>query len=172
MPEVLFASLAADNAAPFYRRVAEYLSKALERPVRLVEDVPWQEREHWLSSGRAAFGVVCGLQYVLARDYLEVLAAPVMRGPRYLDRPVYFSDVVVRADSPVRRFEDLSGARFAINEPTSHSGYGVLCYTLAERALDWSFFREAVESGAHERSLELVLAAEAEAAAIDSTVLE
>ncbi len=172
MAEVVFASLAADNALPFYRGLVGYLSEAVGERVRLLDEVPWQERERWLWRGEAQLGVVCGLQYVLAPEHLVLLAAPVMAGPRYAGRPVYFSDVVVRRDSPVRSLEELDGARFAVNEPTSHSGHGIVRYALAARGLDGSFFGSVIESGAHERSLAFLLTNEVDATAIDSTVLE
>jgi phosphonate transport system substrate-binding protein len=172
MTDVLFASLASDNAAPFYRALVQYLSSALGTPVRFLDQPPWRERERWLNSGKAQLGVVCGLQYVRSEHTLRVLGAPVMRGRRYAGRPIYFSDVVVRADSPANSFDALKGARFAVNEPTSHSGYGIVRYALSEHGRDGSFFAEVIESGAHERSLELILNGQVDAAAIDSTVLE
>ena len=101
-------------------------------------DEPWQVAEQRLYRGEAHLGVVCGLQYVLALDRgeqpgMDLLAAPVMAGARYGGQPVYFSDVVVRADSPARSLADLRGAAWAYNEPTSHSGYAMTRYTLASR---------------------------------------
>jgi phosphonate transport system substrate-binding protein len=69
-------------------------------------------------------------------------------------------------------FDDLRGARWAFNEPTSHSGYGILRYTLATRADSATFFSEIVESGAHQRSIAWVVDGVVDASAIDSTVLE
>ncbi|HEY2593039.1 MAG TPA: hypothetical protein VGK33_03975, partial [Chloroflexota bacterium] len=99
-PDVLlFASLAADNTHAFYRHLAAYLSGVLQYPIRPVEDPSWQVRERQLLRGQAHLGVVCGLQYVYSIERgdqpgLELLVAPLMRGPRYGLRPVYFSDVV------------------------------------------------------------------------------
>jgi phosphonate transport system substrate-binding protein len=95
-----------------------------------------------------------------------------MREPRYRLEPVYFSDVVVPAEHPARKFEDLAGCRFAFNERTSHSGYGVVRYALAVRGFTSGFFGSVVESNTHQRSLALVAAGAVDAAAIDSTVLE
>jgi ABC-type phosphate/phosphonate transport system substrate-binding protein len=172
MTEVLFASLAADNAEPFYRGLVQYLSAALGTPVRLLDRAPWREREYALHRGQAQLGVVCGLQYVRAEHALSLLVAPVMRGRRYGGRPIYFSDVVVRRDAAANSFDELKGARFVVNEPTSQSGYGIVRYALAQRGYDGSFFGAVIESGAHQRSLELILNGKADAAAIDSTVLE
>jgi phosphonate transport system substrate-binding protein len=126
---------------------------------------------------QAHLGVVCGLQYVYSRERgdapgIELLAAPVMCGPRYRRQTVYFSDVVVHAQHAARSFEGLQGARFAVNERTSHSGYGVVRHALHERGLGGGFFGSVVESGAHQRSLSLIAAGMVDASAIDSTVLE
>jgi phosphonate transport system substrate-binding protein len=174
---LLFASLAADNTQAFYRHLAAYLSDVLRYPIRPVEDPSWQVRERQLLRGQAHLGVVCGLQYVSSIERgdapgIELLAAPVMRGPRYGLQPVYFSDVVVRAAHPARSFDALSGTRFAFNERTSHSGYGVVCHALSSRGYTRDFFGSTLESGAHQRSLALVVSGAVDASAIDSTVLE
>jgi len=175
--ELLFVSLAAENADAFYADLAAYLSHGLGSAVRPVDEPAWQAREQLLIRGQAHLGVVCGLQYVLSRERgdepgLELLAAPVMCGPRYGREPVYFSDVVVRAGHSARTFEDLSGARFGFNERTSHSGHGIVRHTLAARGYTNAFFGSIVESGAHQRSLLLITTGVIDASAIDSTVLE
>jgi hypothetical protein len=102
------------------------------------EEVPWQEHERLLYGGEAQLGVVCGLQHVYAvdrgeRSGVELVAAPVMRGERYLGRSIYFSDVVVRREGPARCLADLRGAAWAYNEPSSQSGYNRPRYVLATR---------------------------------------
>src|SRR4051812_6255343 len=97
--ELRFASLMADNAAPFCRGLCGYLAARVGLTVRLVDDVAWQAAEQCLYRGEAHLGVVCGLQYINAVDRgaragVTLLAAPVMRAPRYAGRPIYFSDVV------------------------------------------------------------------------------
>ena len=108
----------------------------------------------------------------LADSGMELLAVPVPSGPRYQGRPVYYSDVVVRRESEFESFFDLRGAAFAFNEPRSHSGFNVVRAYLAEFGQHEGFFGSAVESGAHARSIEMILAGAVESAAIDSTVLE
>jgi phosphonate transport system substrate-binding protein len=171
------ASLMADNAAFFSRDLAHYLSQQLELRVDVVEDVPWQERERQLYRGEAHLGVACGLQYVYAQNRhenpgVDLLCAPVMQAPRYNNQPIYFSEVVVRRDHTARSLADLRNASFAFNEPTSHSGYALPRYVLALRGETNGFFSRAIESGAHERSIRMVLDGSVDAAAIDTTVLE
>lgn len=176
MPAVLrFASLQAPNPDAHQRRIAGYLAGRLGLPLDFVEG-PWQERRAALERGEIDLAWVCGWPYTRWADQadspVELLGAPVMAGERYLGRPVYFSDVVVRADSRYRRFADLAGARWAYNEPGSHSGYNLTCYQLARRRLDAGFFGAVVEAGSHERALRLLLEGEIDATALDSTVLE
>jgi phosphonate transport system substrate-binding protein len=169
-------SCMADNAEPFAREVAAALGRALDVPVEFADDRPWPERERALHAGEAQVGWLCGLPYVQEADRavarVELLAAPVMRGTRYAGRPVYFSDLIIRHDHPARCLADLRGASVAINEPNSHSGYGVLRHALAAGGLPAGFFGSVVESGAHQRSLALIESGQVAAAAIDSTVLE
>jgi phosphonate transport system substrate-binding protein len=120
---------------------------------------------------------MCGLPYTARVDGadkppLEPLAAPIMAGHRYLGRPIYYSDVVVRRDSPFQTFSDLRQASWAYNEPGSFSGHVLTCYELARRGEGSNYFGSIVRSGSHQRSLQMVLDGLVAAAAIDSTVLE
>jgi hypothetical protein len=54
----------AENTAVFYHGLTTYLARHLGIPARVLDDVPWQEREQMLYRGEAQLGVVCGLQYV------------------------------------------------------------------------------------------------------------
>jgi len=143
---------------------------------QFVSGIPWKEREEMIDSGDMDIAWLCGLPYIWKADRpnpnVELLAAVVMKGERYRRRPVYFSDVVVRIDSPFRSFEDLRGSRWAFNEPNSHSGYNVVRYHLATLGLTQGYFGEVVESGAHLDSLEMILNGQIDTSAIDSTVLE
>src|SRR5207237_2714524 len=151
--ELVFASLMADNAAVFGRDLAGYLARRLGITARSLDALPWQEREQMLYRGQAHLGIVCGLQYVLAVDHgerpgVDLLAAPVMRGERYLGRPIYFSDVIVRRGSRARCLADLRGATWAYNEPTSQSGYNLPPYVLAIRGGRAGFSGRVVASAA------------------------
>ena len=125
--------------------------------------------------GEADLGVICGLPYVwlAARRPrpVEPLAAPVLAGDRYGGRPVYYSDVIVRRDSPIRSLEELRGCSWAYNEPASHSGHTVTLYSLVRMGARPGFFGRVVEAGFHQRAIRLVHAGVMDAAAIDSQVL-
>ena len=120
------------NLDSFYQGLAARLSERLERDVRFVGDRAWGGRLEMLRTGGASLGSVCGLQYVnevdSGRAGLVPLAAPAPAGERYGGRPVYFTEMLVAAGSGLSSFESLAGARWAYNEPTSHSGFGVVGY--------------------------------------------
>ena len=169
-------SCMADNAEPFAYAVAQALGRAMGVPVDFVVDHPWPQREQMLYDGEVHVAWLCGLPYVREADRfdprIDLLAAPVMRRARYGAKPVYFTDLVVRREHPAQTLADLRGASVAINEPNSHSGYQVLRHALAEQGLPTGFFSEVIESGAHQRSLELIESGEVDASPIDTTVLE
>jgi phosphonate transport system substrate-binding protein len=129
-----------------------------------------------LDLGLVEIGWICGLPYIWKAEQnpprIELLAAPVMQGERYQDKPVYYSDVIVHRDSQIFSFMELHGASWAYNEPHSHSGCNITRYHLATLGETGTFFGKVVESGAHQESLKMVLAGEIDASAIDSTVLE
>jgi phosphonate transport system substrate-binding protein len=176
MEALKVASLMAGNADLVVEAIVGYLDGELDSHVELVDDRPWEERRRLLDAGRVDVAWICGLPYVRRADEpepgIELLAAPVMRGARYEDQPIYFSDVVVRRDSGFQTFEDLRGESWAYNEPGSHSGYNVVAHHLAALGRTWGYFGRVVETGAHQTSLQMILDGEIAGSAIDSTVLE
>jgi ABC-type phosphate/phosphonate transport system substrate-binding protein len=123
--------------------------------------------------GAADVGFLCAPSYRwlnARRRAVELLPLPVPSDPRAEGRPVYFADVVVRADSPARTFADLAGARWSFNDRNSKSGWFSMLERIAPHA-PAEFFGRIIASGSHLRSLELVAGGGADAAAIDSNVL-
>ena len=167
-----FATYLAPNAWPVYLAVARAVGRALGVPTELRIGVGYDR----FASGEEDVGFVCGLLYVKIADRgdasVEPIAAPVLRAPRYAGRPIYFSDVIVARSHPAARFEDLAGASWAYNERDSQSGYGITRAKLAEIGATEGFFGRVVETGLHQRSIDLVAAGEVDASAIDSQVLE
>jgi phosphonate transport system substrate-binding protein len=175
-PILRFTSIQAPNADPLCRAICAYLGSVLSIPTQFVNDLSWQEREAALDSGNIQVGWICGLPYIWkARQKpprVELLAAPIMAGSRYNDQPIYYSDVIVRKDSPFSNFLDLRGKIWAYNEPHSQSGYNITRYKLATMGEKRAYFGQVVATGSHQRALEWVLLGSADASAIDSTVLE
>jgi ABC-type phosphate/phosphonate transport system substrate-binding protein len=95
---------------------------------------------------RADLGAVmmCGLPFSRRAAPATLLAAPVPSPSRYLGRPVYFTDIAVRAESRFGRLEDTLGGRIGWTSPDSQSGFYALRWHLRQRGLDLEKWREAV----------------------------
>jgi phosphonate transport system substrate-binding protein len=173
---IRLGSCMAPNMDHIMEAVAAWLSEDTGLEIVFQRDPDWQSQERRFDQGELDVVWICGLPYVWKADdpelEIELLAAPVMKGGRYRSRPIYYSDVIVRADSAYRSFADLRGASWSYNEPGSHSGYNVVRAHLADMGEDWSYFAQVVEAGSHQRSLELVLEGRVAASAVDSTVLD
>ncbi len=165
-----------DNADFIILSVSDYITRQLGIPIQFVNNIAWQDRERLLDSGTIQIAWICGLPYTVKADQavpvIELLVAPVMEGERYEDRLIYFSDVVVRRDSPFQTFVDLRGASWAYNEPNSQSGYNVVRYHLATLGEMGGYFSSVVASGSHLKSIQMILNRQVDASAIDSTTLE
>lgn len=166
----------APNADGLCQAIVDSIGSRLPLATQFIHDRPWQERERLFDAGEIHVSWICGLPYVHKADQpdpqVELLVAPVMQGDRYHGRPVYFSDVIVRKDSPFNHFSELRGTMWAYNEPRSHSGYYVTCAHLAELGESLDYFGQMIASGAHQTSLRWLLTGKIDATAIDSTVLE
>ncbi len=169
---IRFASYLSPNMYPTYEYTAHYVGEKVGRPTTLTVGRSFEE----FAAGQVDVGFICGLPYVHLADspacVVELLAAPVLQGERYQCRPIYFSDVIVRSDSAYTSFDDLQGCVWAYNQRASHSGCNLVCYSLLERGKSPHYFGKTVETGSHRRSVQLVLEGQADAAAIDSHVLD
>jgi phosphonate transport system substrate-binding protein len=155
-----------------YEHIARYIGEKVGHPITLRVGQSFEE----FAEGQIDVAFICGLPYVrMTRQFtcsIELLAAPVLVGKRYQHKPFYFSDVIVRHESPYTCFDELRGCIWAYNERTSHSGCNLVCYSLLERGKSFDYFGETVKSGSHLRSLDMVLEGKADATAIDSHLLD
>jgi phosphonate transport system substrate-binding protein len=162
----------APDVEPLYRFLAEAFARALGRRTEFVVADGYERCAQDVDD--VCF--VCSIPYLLLADAgsieMEAIAAPVLAGHRFGGRAIYFSDVIVAADSPCETFADLRGARWAYNEPYSHSGYVTVLHHLATLGEDRSFFGDMVEAGFHQEALRMVAAGRVDGAAIDCQVLD
>ena len=171
MNRLRFGTYLAPNMLPVYQAITEEVGRRLAIETELVVETDYES----CAQDKNEVCFVCSLPYVeFERQGISPaipIAAPVLEGERYADQPVYYSDVIVHRDSPLRSFLDLRGRSWAYNEPHSHSGYGITRYHLVEIGETHGFFGEVVEAGFHEESISMVAAGEIDASAIDSQVL-
>lgn len=166
-----FASYLAPNMVEVYRFIAEDVGQQLGLATELSVGATFDQ----FARGQVDVGFICGLPYAQLtrepRPPVELLAAPVLQGARYGGRPIYFSDVIVRRDSPCQSFADLRGRVWAYNDPESHSGYNLTRAHLVSLGETRGFFGQVVAAGWHQRAIDLVVAGQVDASAIDSQVL-
>lgn len=154
--------VAATYLAPCNRPLYEFVAEACGA-TELVDGGDWRG----LEAGRIDLAFICSPPVIWLGDRVEAIAAPVLTDSRFGGKPMYSSEVIVKSDSRFQSLEDLRGARWAVNEPSSWSGYWV---TL-QRVGSWDFFGEVVEAGFHERALRMVVRGEVDGSAIDCHVL-
>lgn len=161
----------APNMFPVYQSIIDYVSNQLGITVSLSAGTSYAQ------IADADLSFVCGLPYVLRTSprltppLLEAIAAPVLIGERYQGRPIYFSDVIVRQDSPYQSFGELRGCSWAYNEEESQSGYGITRYTLVKKGETAGYFGEVVKAGFHQTAIRMVADGLVDASAIDGQVL-
>ncbi|PSB16152.1 phosphate ABC transporter substrate-binding protein [filamentous cyanobacterium CCP1] len=169
-------SYLAPNGFWFYQAVTAHLQQVLGIQVQLSESQFDPLDDPDLINDRIDLAFICGLPFI--RRYQNVptqfhpLVAPVMQSARYANRPVYFSDVIVHANSEIQSFDALYGKTFCYNNPGSNSGYNLPYYHLIQNGYSSIFFGSVWQSGSHQRSIQAVISGKADWAAIDSTVLE
>src|SRR6266700_234344 len=94
-----FANFLSPVLQDTYEHIAHYSGQSLGLPATLHVSQSLEE----FANGQADVGFICGLLYVRMMQWedcpVELLAAPVLLPDRYQDRPIYFSDVIVRRES-------------------------------------------------------------------------
>jgi phosphonate transport system substrate-binding protein len=164
-----FATFLSPGMYPVYQFISRHIGRRLGVATQLTVGQSYDE----LAGADVSF--LCGLAYIElcgpGQLPLTPVAAPVLSGPRAGGRPIYFSDVIVRRDSPFRTFADLRGASWSFNECLSHSGYGITRYRLVEMGWTGGFFGRVIEAGFHDDSIRLVRGGQVDASAIDCHVL-
>lgn len=159
------------SARPHFRAVSQLVARAAGFEAAPLDEPGLPRLGDVLAAPGPALLFLCGLPYVRARDRgvpVEAVAAAVHRGE---PGPQYYADLVVREGSDACGASDLVGRRIGLNGRDSLSGYVLPYAALMERSLAEPLYAEAVETGSHRRSLELLLDGELDAAAIDSTLL-
>ncbi len=176
MEKLSLVSYLAPNMFWFYEAVGAYLSRVLNVEVDIIQSPDEALKDPLLLEDRLDIAFICGLPFIrnhrFAPNQLEAIVAPVMQAKRYQNRPVYFSDIIVAADSNFKELEDLQGKTWCYNDPGSNSGYYLLLHRLIVAGKTSSFLGKATRSGSHQNSIKLVAQGRVDYAAIDSTVLE
>ena len=154
----------------YYRQLIDYLAGRLGRKIDPIDPGNYAETNRLLQTGEADFAFVCGGPYVSGHDRfgLELLVAPVVKG-----QTVYYSYLIVPAESTARNLSDLRGKNFAFTDPQSNSGKLVPTATLARLGhTPEQFFGSTTYTYGHDRSIQAVADRIVDGAAVDSLIWE
>ncbi|GBE90676.1 phosphate/phosphite/phosphonate ABC transporter substrate-binding protein [Nostoc cycadae] len=169
-------SYLAPNWFWFYEAIVAYLGRILAVETQLQASQYDPLADPILLTDQLDLAFICGLPLVrygqVVANRLQPVVAPVMEAPRYQNRPVYFTDVIVNTNSHLYSFADLAGKILCYNDPGSNSGYNLLRHRLLQDKHPKNFFGQTIQSGFHQRSIRWVIDGLADCAGIDSVVLE
>ena len=169
-------SYLAPNWFGLYQAITAYLGRVLQVEIQLHQGECDPLQDPLLFQDKIDLAFICGLPLIRYSqeviDQLQTLVAPVMQASRYRNSPIYYADVIVKADSNIKKFADLSGKTFCYNDSGSNSGYNLPRHWLSQEKYPQNFFGKTIESGSHQRSIRWVVEGLADCAAIDSVVLE
>lgn len=156
------------NDLELLKALRGYLAAATGYDIELVNRRTYQEVTALLVSGQIDAAWICGYPYVRYRDKLALVAVPEWSG-----RPFYQSYLIVPAQRPVTRLEELKGDIHAFSDPDSNSGFLVTRALLFERGLDPSlFFRKVMFTYGHRNVIRAVAAGLAHSGSVDGYVWE
>jgi len=159
------------EAALAWRRLFDWLSDSSGIPLTVIEHAfPAALPDLWKRSDLGA-AFVCGLPYASRLTHLQIVAAPIPRVSRTQGRPLYWTDMVVRADGPFQKLEDTFGGRIGFTSKDSHSGFNAVRRLLMNypRLQGAALYASAVGPlVTPRRSLESVLSGDTDVAPVDS----
>ncbi len=158
-----------------YSDLLAYLGRKLGRRVELVQRQTYAEVNDLVKNGNVDLAFVCTSAYVVGqRDFgMELLVAPQVNGGT-----VYYSLLIVPADSPARSMADLRGKVFAFTDPMSLTGR--VYPTSLVKSLDTfagppapeSFFARVFFTYSHDNAVKAVANKVADGANVDSLVYD
>lgn len=153
-----------------YRALEGYLEDQLHRQVRLVLGKTYSEINDLIRTGETPVAIVCTNAYLEGQEEFGLEALVV---PQINSEVVYYSYLIVPADSPARSLTDLRDKSFAFSDPLSNSGRLVPVYYLQQVGeTPDSFFGRTIFTYSHDNSVRAVMGKLVDGAAVDSIVYD
>lgn len=164
------AMITPSEGAAYYGELVQWLGAKTGREVRVIFGKNYDEMNNLLKTKEIDVAFICAGPYVEGKKKfgLELLAAPVVDG-----KTVYYSYIIVAADSKIKKFEELKGKTFAFTDPLSNTGKLVPTYMIAKMGeTPETFFKKFIYSGAHDASIHAVINGLVDGAAVDSLIYD
>lgn len=164
------AVISPQSTVQSYQPLLDYLGEKSGRSVELIQRRTYAEINDLLRTRQVDLAFVCTGAYVRGRREfgMELLAAPQVNG-----QTVYYSYVIVPADSPAQGLADLRGKVFAFTDPLSNTGHLALLYMLRQMGeTPEDFFQKTIFTYSHDNSIKAVAEKWVDGAAVDSLVYD
>jgi len=151
-----------------YGPFLSYLSERLGRRVELIQRQTYAETNELIGRSSVDMAFVCSGAYVEGKQSkgMELLVVPQVNG-----ETVYYSLIIVPADSAVHSLTELRGKVFAFTDPLSNSGYLAVVYHLWQLGEQpETFFARTIYTYSHDNSIKAVADKLVGGAGVDSLV--
>jgi phosphonate transport system substrate-binding protein len=158
------------GTAESYTGLANYLGQKLNRPVELIQRRTYAEVNELVEKKAVDLAFVCTSAYVDGHKQfgMELLAAPEVN-----QEHIYYSVLIVPANSPAQTMADLQNQVFAFTDPMSHSGRVYPTYLVQQLgSTPVQFFSQTFFTYSHDKAILAVAERIANGAAVDSLVLD
>jgi phosphonate transport system substrate-binding protein len=153
-----------------YQPLLDYMSLKLHRPVKLVQRRTYGEINDLIAAGEVDVAFVCTAAYVIGNQAfgMELLATPQVNG-----EAVYYSLLIVPADSSASSLDDLRGRVFAFTDPMSTTGRLYPTSLIQDMGTTpEEFFSRTFFTYSHDQAIQAVANGVADGAAVDSLVYD
>ena len=153
-----------------YRQIAEYVAQQTGRRTVLVQRKTYEEINILLANGDVDVAFMSTGAYSSYRGMNEI---ELLVMAEYGGTTLYTAEVIVHRDSDYQSIADLQGKIFAFTDPLSYSGHMVMeDYLRKRQALPETYFKRYFYTFSHDKSLWAVANHAADAASLDSQILE
>lgn len=168
----LIPNQAPDRVRAQYEPFREYLSRKLGQPVETFIATDYAGVVEAMASDKLDIAYFGGLTYVQAELRADIVPI-VTEVDRETNSSKYFSAIIVRADSPYQRVEDLKGKPFAFGDVSSTSG-SLYPRLMLDRAgfSDFTNPQLYVYTGGHDATLAAVINGSVEGGGIEKRIME
>ncbi len=154
----------------YYRNIAQYISKQIGRPTVLVQRKTYEELNMLMSNGEADIAFMSTGAYSAYRGLTEIELLAMVE----YDHSIFYDmQIIVHKDSEINSIEDLQGKSFAFTDPLSYSGHMAVLQLLKEKdTRPEKYFGRYIYTYSHDKSIWAVANKAAEAASIDSMIIQ
>ena len=159
--EIRFGMISVENERDAIARLQglqSYMTRELRTPFRVFRGSDYAAVVEAMRAGHSELAYLGPASYGLARRVMGDRVAPIFR---YIDNQGmegYHSAMIVKADSPIRRLEDMRGKTLGFSDPNSTSGFQVPGWFLRRQGMDpATYFSRTGFTGSHEQGVMAVI---------------